>query len=422
MRPSEIVVHPASIVLAVALAFLPKASAATHCVNPSGTGGCSSTITAAVSAAGPNDTIRVYQGTYKEDVVIGKPLSLVGTDAEHTIVDAKGMSNGFYVDGLDNPGLANVTITGFTVKNANFEGIAVTNATSITIWGNRVLENDKSLNINAGECPGTPAWETEEGDDCGEGIHISGVSGSVIAKNLVQHNAGGILISDDSGATHDNIISGNWVLDNVYDCGITLASHPPATSTGSMTPLGVYRNTIVDNQSSGNGVKVPGAGAGVGIFDGANAAQNYSNVVVHNVLTKNGIPGVAMHSHGPGQVMSGNVIIGNYIAGNHEDTTDSATPGSTGVNVFGVSPATGTIVMDNIIRDEKNAVVVNTGAQVDVLFNSFVEHEVGVNNIGPGSANATENWWGCAKGPTNEECASVNGPNIWFTPWLTHPF
>ena len=52
--------------------------AATLCVNPAGTKGCFSKIGAAVRAASPNDTINVAAGTYKEDVIIGKPLSLIG--------------------------------------------------------------------------------------------------------------------------------------------------------------------------------------------------------------------------------------------------------------------------------------------------------------------------------------------------------
>jgi hypothetical protein len=39
-----------------------------------------------------------------------------------------GLSNGLYIDGIDHAGLSKVVVTGFTIKNANFEGILVTNA------------------------------------------------------------------------------------------------------------------------------------------------------------------------------------------------------------------------------------------------------------------------------------------------------
>ena len=54
------------------------AMAATKCVNPGGTGGCFASINAAVAAAASNDTIKVAAGTYHEDVLIPKPLSIVG--------------------------------------------------------------------------------------------------------------------------------------------------------------------------------------------------------------------------------------------------------------------------------------------------------------------------------------------------------
>ncbi len=79
--------------------------AATLCVNPGGTSGCYSSIKAAVAAASPGDTIKVASGTYKEDVVIGKALSLIGSGRATTIIDATGLANGIYIDGLDNPGL-----------------------------------------------------------------------------------------------------------------------------------------------------------------------------------------------------------------------------------------------------------------------------------------------------------------------------
>ena len=141
--------------------------ARTLCVNPAGTSGCYSTINAAVGAASDHDTIKVKAGTYAEYVVIGKSLSIIAEDRKNTIIDASGQPNGFYVDGIDHRGLREVVINGFTVKNANFEGILVTNAAYITIWGNTVTQNDKSLNPSDLTCPGIPAFETAEGFDCG---------------------------------------------------------------------------------------------------------------------------------------------------------------------------------------------------------------------------------------------------------------
>lgn len=209
---------------AVALCGLAQfAASATLCVSTKPNPGCPySTIGAAVAAASAGDVIQVSQATYHEDIVIGKAISLVGANHSNTIIDATGLANGIYVDGRDNPGLAGVVVSSLQVQNANFEGILVTNASDITITDTHVLKNNINLDINSATCPDIPGFETNEGFDCGEGIHLSGVDHSVISNSLVEKNAGGILLRDDTGAAHDNLILGNRVQDNPFDCGITL--------------------------------------------------------------------------------------------------------------------------------------------------------------------------------------------------------
>ena len=428
--------HFPAVLIAACTALLagmcPLAVAATLCVNPGGTNGCFSTIKAAVSAASANDTINVAPGTYKEDVVIGKSLSLVGASRNNTIIDATGLSNGVYVDGRDHAGLSNVVVKGFTAENANFEGILVTNASDVTVWDNHVLNNDKSLEPSIPACPGIPSFETGEAFDCGEGIHLIGVGHSTVANNIVENNSGGILLSDDTGQTHNNLVTGNLVRNNPFDCGIVLASHAPGP--GSKAPhLGIVHNTIADNTSTHNGFQVPGAGAGVGIFaDGTGKGLVSGNVVIDNELTNNGIPGVAFHSHvgptfgAPADDLSDNVITGNHISGNGPDLFDTATPGPTGININsggGGTPITGTVISQNVIDHEAFEVVLNTPAQVDIHLNNFLDDTTGVDNLGAGTSNATENWWACPAGPAGaEECATVGGPGVLFTPWLGTPF
>jgi parallel beta-helix repeat protein len=397
-----------------------SANAASLCVNAAASSGCMPTIGAAVAAASPNDTINVAPGTYKESITIGKPLSLIGADATKVTIDATGLGVGIYVDGNDNKALTGVFISGFTVQNANFEGILVAGASGITISGNIVQKNNHGLVTAASgaTCPNIPAYDSSEGQDCGEGIHLNGVTHSVVANNTSQNNSGGILISDDDGATHDNLIAGNVVMNNLAACGITLASHPPATLTGSSNPLGVYNNSIIGNTVSGNGMN--GTGAGAGIFASVPGAAAYSNVVINNVLTGNGLPGVTMHSHTPGQTLTGNIVIGNTISGNAADTEDAATPGTAGVNVFGVSSVAGTIIAQNTISGEAFGVVVNGPGAVNVQRNSFASG-TGVANLTGGAVNADGNWWGCNDNPTFPiagfaGCSGTSGPvsvSVW---------
>lgn len=420
------------IVASVAFGAGRAAAATTRCVSPGGGSGCFSTINAAIGASAPGDTIQVAHGTYAEDVIVDRALALVGENADNTIIDASGRLNGINVDGLDHPGLAHIVITGFTVKNAELEGIIVSNASEVTVRDNRIVSNNLGLNASAGTCPEVAPPDSHAGEDfdCGEGIHLSGVDHSTVAMNLVEHNSGGILLTDDSGPTHDNLISGNTVRDNVFDCGITLASHVPLMFAPHGN--GVYHNTVAGNESARNGTAVEGAGAGVGIFTPAPGTAAYANVVIGNRLVDNGMPGVALHSHAPGQNLNDNQIIGNYIAGNAADTADTATPGPTGINIASGrdgsgnvvgSAITGTIISHNVIAREAIAVAVSdpAGVDIDLHANDLVNDDhIGVANLGAGSVDATENYWGCPSGPGAAGCSSVSGLNVTFAPWLRH--
>ncbi len=408
-----------------------SAVAATHCVKPGGGSGCFATIGAAVAASAPGDTIRVAEGTYAEDVIIDRTLSLIGAGLEETIINATGKANGINIDGLDHPGMVDhVVVRDFTVENANNEGILISNASDVTISGNRVRGNNRGL--DDGVCPTVAPPDSHAGEDfdCGEGIHLSGVDHSTITSNLVEHNAGGILLTDDSGPTHDNLIGGNIVRDNPFDCGITLASHVPAPFAPHGN--GVFHNTVADNESSRNGRAVGGAGAGVGLFTPAPGTATYGNVVIHNRLTDNGLPGVAMHSHAPNQNLNDNAIVGNYIAGNGADTDDTATPGPTGINISSGrdgsgnvvgSAIIGTLVSHNVIEHEAVDIAVSNraGVSVNAHLNDLHGHQgIGVANLGAGTVDAIENWWGCPGGPGAGGCSGVSGA-VLFTPWLTHP-
>ena len=410
----------------------PGLAAATLCVNPGGTGGCKSTIMAAVAAATAGDVIEVAPGTYKEDVILTKSVSLIAKNRQKPVIDAQGLSNGFFINGMSaapDAGVSGIVISGFEVENANFEGILIANASHITVRNSQVHDNDRALDISAGTCNGIPPFETNEGEDCGEGIHLMGVHHSFIMQNNVGYNAGGILISDETGQSHHNLISGNNVHDNPYDCGITMASHAPAVSNPLvMVSFGVTNNTVAGNISHHNGYQVPGAGAGVGIFAPFPGTKAASNTVIANKLTDNGQPGVTMHNHAwapapaPAVNLDDNVIVGNYIAGNAADGEDAATPGPTGINLYSVAPVWGTIVSENVIEDESVGIAFKapTG-RMDAHLNNFLFKGVGVDNLGSGTMDATENWWKCSGGPEAHGCATAAG-KVWFTPWLTTPF
>jgi parallel beta-helix repeat protein len=400
------------------------------CVNPHGTLGCYSTISAAVAAAPAGATIGVAAGTYSEDVVITKPVSLVGAKQAKTIINAKGLANGIYIDGFDNPGLADVVITGFTVENAKFEGILVQNASAVTISENEVENNDTALQVSNALCPGQPAFETNEGSDCGEGIHLMGADHSIVANNVSERNSGGILVTDETAPGSDNLITGNTVQDNPFACGITIASHPGYVKTGT-APLafGMYHNTVSNNDVARNGLGYAGAGAGVGLYAPGPGNVTVYNTVINNRLYNNGLPGVALHNHAyltfpnhpPNPVLNNNAILDNWISNNGADPA-LPTTSTTGISVLGTTPITGLVIAGNVILDEDIYIALNSASPLDVHLNDFYGTGIGIDNLNPsGTVNATENWWGCADGPGTSGCSTASGAGIVYEPWLTKP-
>lgn len=433
------------VIVALGIMFLvPTASAKNLCVH-SGVNGCYKTIQAAVNAASNNDIIQVASGTYTEEVTIGKPLSILGSGSKSTVVDATNLAHGFFVDGYDNHGLNNVTVSGFTVQNALYEGILIVSATDVTVRNNTIKNNDAVPGVvftgaltGCPNQPGSGIYENDETGDCGGAIHLVGAVNSTISDNYVTGNADGVLISDETGESHNNLLIRNIITNNPLECGIVLASHPRAGTT-TMNPIpahfGVNNNTVAENVSSDNGVQIGGAGAGM-FSDGAGQGTVSGNVIIRNKLTGNGLGGVALHTHVgpafglPADNFSGNKIIGNFIAGNLADTADTATPGPVGININsgdGGSPVLGTVITDNQIWDEAIDIAVNTPAEVDIHLNNLLGGQVGVGDVCAldgskvctGSIDATENFWGCAAGPGGPGCTTTSGSDIRFAPWLS---
>jgi hypothetical protein len=397
------------------------------CVNPGGTSGCFSTINAAVAAAAWGDTVFVAPGVYKEDVLITKAISLAGRGYKSTIIDAKGLSNGIFINGIPNSpkaGVTDVTISGFTIKNANFEGILAASASGVTIAHNHVTKNN--LSLSGITCPGIPPFETEEAMDCGEGIHLMSTDHSVVSENLVDENSGGILVTDETGPNYANLITENIVTRNGEACGVTLASHPAYPAGLS---FGVFQNTVSKNEASYNGLN-NGGGAGIGMYSPGPGQVNYGNVAIGNRLIGNGLPGVAMHNHAlvpntPTAILRDNSVIDNYFRSNGADTGDAATAGPTGINIYSMVAVSGIVISGNVFEDEAVNISFNSPGTADVKppqmqahFNLFEPKSIGFSTPNAATVNGTLNWWGCPQGPGKAYCATST-TSVLSEPWLT---
>ncbi len=315
------------------------------------------TIQSAIKAAPAGGTVVVCRGVYREQVVVAKPLSVQGIRAT---IDEKNVKPAYVVNP---PGVGPTTIfagvvivsshvqfSGFKVTNALGEGILAAGVTGsirgVSIRHNAVVHNDLGGGVPPASTYFECAAEGQVPGDCGEGIHLLSVAYSQVKGNYSAGNSGGILLTDETGPTHNNLVADNIVTGNAADCGITVPGHNPAalSSAGKRQPsvAGVYGNVIWGNSITDNGNK--GEGAGVLFANAGPGTASYDNLVAHNYIAGNELAGVTMHAHTlkPGQFedLSGNKVIDNVIGKNNlgGDPLDSpASPQdklTTGVLVF----------------------------------------------------------------------------------------
>jgi Right handed beta helix region len=310
------------------------------------------------------------------------------------VIDATGEPNGI-LDQADG-----TTVSGFTVENAQLEGILVepppagwpagatapaARLTGVTIERNVVQHNDGAYDTTAPDpfaaCPSSPT----DSDDCGEGVHLLGTSYSRVVHNRVSDNVGGILISDGGlptatggptsvGPAAHNLIAFNTSADNAFDCGVTLPSHDPRAVSADGRPqpalAGVYDNLVVENVARGNG--------GAGLLDATPypGTGAYDNTFIGNDVRDNGEGGFQLHSHAPQQDVNGNRVIANRFGRNNTaGDTDSGDMATTAIILFSaVVPVTDTLVAGNRISDNtygvwKTANVQAAGLTTNRFFN-----------------------------------------------------
>jgi len=373
-------------VLALAATLASAASAKTFYIAKNGNNAnpCTSTkpcktINRGVGLAKRGDTVVVSKGSYSQNVLITKDIKVTGVG--NPVINALGRDNGFVVQGA---GAAGATVSGFTVENAAFEGILVEKTSRVTISGNLVKNNDQGHKAAkpTGEC--APAGQIP--GDCGEGIHLITVSHAKVTGNTVTGNAGGIYLTDEFGPTSHNLVSHNRSLNNLLDCGITVAGHSnKAVSllTGKPTPTtgGVFANTVIDNVVNNNGTKE--AGAGILMAGGAPGTGVYDNLVEGNSASGNGHAGVVIHSHAPLQDMNGNRIIDNKLS--HNGALGDPEFGEQGtVDILvasAVTKLTGIVIKGNFLSDAHYGIYTKNAPPLKKSDNSYKNVTVPVKQI-----------------------------------------
>jgi len=131
-----------------------------------------------IDNANPGDTIYIPSGTYYENIIINKSISLIGEDKDTTIIDGRGNGTVIYICAKD------VNVSCFTIQNGN-PAIDIKNSESAVVTGNNVR-----------------SWDT--------GIKVEGSDFCLCENNNISKNIYGIFLT----RAHNNIITGNIISNN----------------------------------------------------------------------------------------------------------------------------------------------------------------------------------------------------------------
>jgi parallel beta-helix repeat protein len=201
-----------------------------------------STIQGAINAAADGDVVFVHNGTYSENVVLNKSLSLIGENRNSAVVQSVGgLSNSVNVNASD------VFLANLTIRDG-FCGVAV--------QGERVMIASCRFLYNS------------------VGVYLAGYNCSVISNEFVRNDVGiDVFDSDSNVILNNHIEQNNWI--------------------GISVEFQSKYNLIKFNNISDNGFSpyYPDLIGGISLYD------SWSNTFVGNNIMHNNIQ---VKDHGPG--------------------------------------------------------------------------------------------------------------------------
>jgi parallel beta-helix repeat protein len=160
------------------------------------------TIQEAIYQASPGDIIQVSSGTYQENLVINKNLTLQGENKTSTIIEGSG-SDYTVIQAL----LTTVNISGFTIKNGG-NGIWLEKCNGSVITGNNITAISRGIWLHYSH-NNTISDNTVGGCKWWCGIVLCGrSSNNTVIRNTIRDNRNGLGITGENNLIiHNNFIN-----------------------------------------------------------------------------------------------------------------------------------------------------------------------------------------------------------------------
>jgi hypothetical protein len=425
----------ASLAGAAVLAFMSFAGAASAAANVVCSSGCAFTsIQAAINAAAPGATITIGAGSYVENVVVNKSVTLKGAGATTVVYPAVSTpvcSPGSLCGGAASTIMLvqadNVTITRMRLEgdNPNLTSGVVRNGADIDARNGVITNHELGTFNNLTVAHVTVAdvylrgiYASSEGTFNFSGDTVENVQGE--EASIAMFNVGGSGVMEHNKVTLANdAISANWSRGTQFLSNVVSGSGS-GVHTDNNGGFGGVADTIKGNRvsactSNGYGIfvfvpslsvtvesnRVSGCSVGLGAFGSAVSGQGPT-------FASNYVNGTGAVSTGP--------TYGAYL------TTDQLG--------YGFGDLTATLTGNTLTHFSTGMLVTQTaptpgqpvGGQATVTAspnNLFTSDATGANGEPGTSVNAQSDWWGCARGPNHGgPCTTAIG-TVTYTPWLT---
>lgn len=219
-----------------------------------------------IDNASMGDTIRIPSGTYHENIVIDKSITLIGENKNTTIIDGDEKGSAITINA------DNVKINGFTIKNGSGVPLGLAGIFFNSDY-NEITNNIVSDNA--------------------DGLHLNNSDYNIVKDNIFMNNIFGLVLSE----SHGNNVSDNYI-QNPYGVGIftgisilysnenTFSKNIIIDNTGNGFFLYYSNNNIIiGNNISNNrwGIFLEGSIT----LDGNILLQGFNNSIIGNVISKN---------------------------------------------------------------------------------------------------------------------------------------
>jgi nitrous oxidase accessory protein NosD len=388
--------------------------------------GCPFTsINAAIAATPEGGTVTIGSGTFAENVVVDKPLTLAGSGNATTIEPA--VSNPVCEGGSLCEGTASniilVEANNVTITKLRLEGDNPGLTSGVVVGGKDIdARNGIIENHLVGTFNGLTVSKVDVADVYLRGIYassggtfvfehdtVSNVQGEEASIAMFSFESSGRMVDNDVSEAND-AISSNWSK-GIEFTGNKITSSGSGIHTDNNGGSGGVADKIVGNQIS----HCKPNGYGIFVF------VPYVSATVEDNKVKGCTVGLALF----GGAVSGQ---GPTFRSNQTDSKGAST--SEGLNYgalittdqlgFGSGDATATLTEDTIKHAGVGLFVTQeSGSQATVTAhqNSIYKNSTGANGAPGTVVEAQSNWWGCSEGPSSFRCNAVQG-TVAFTPWL----